>query len=524
MPPRGHRWIAPALFAGTFALYARTGRFSFLHYDDDRYVTDNPVVRAGLSWRGVTWAFTTLDVSNWHPLTWLSHMVDVQLFGLNAGAHHLINAFLHAVNATLLFLVLRRMTGAHWRSAVVAALFAVHPLRVESVAWISERKDLLSSLFGLLMLGAYARCAERPGTWRYVLVVAAFTASLLAKPMWVTAPFLLLLLDVWPLRRVLGWTAAPGAGPAPSAPVSPWRAAAEKLPLVALSLGSAAVTIVAQDRGGSLVGLGLPFATRLQNAVVSYASYLLKSIWPVDLAAFYPYPIGGPSPWQVAGATALLSVLTAFVVWRRRGEPWLIVGWLWFLGTLVPVIGIVQVGMQSMADRYTYLPSMGLLVAAVWSAGELAGQSRWRRQTAVAGAMAAVIVLGAVTFRQIGFWSDQVSLFQHTVAATGPNPRAQLFLAQGLGAEGRFAEAVAHAAESSRLDPLNARAHKNLGYFLYRTGRIDDAIAALERAIALDPSYAEAHGNLAIAYGKKGLLDAAAREMRLERALRARER
>jgi protein O-mannosyl-transferase len=513
--------VAALLTAGTLLLYARVASFGFLHVDDDRYVTDNPWVRRGLSWDGLAWAATTLDVSNWHPLTWLSHMLDVQLFGLAPGAHHLVSAVLHAVNVGLLFLALLRMTGATGRSAFVAAVFAAHPLHVESVAWVSERKDLLSTLFGLLMLLAYASYAARPAWRRYALVVACHAASLLAKPMWVTAPFLLLLLDAWPLGR---WSRSPPGPDHPAVPgiSSAARLVAEKLPLLALSAVSCVMTVIAQGRGGSVVGAELGLGARVANALVSYVRYLGKAFWPSSLAAFYPHPAHGLTWAQVSAAAGLLAVITWVALRAWRAAPWLAVGWLWFLGTLVPVIGLVQVGMQAMADRYMYLPLVGLAVAVAWE-GE-----RWARRAGAARALAPaavlmVAVLAGLAWRQLGFWSDQVNLFRHAVEVTGPNPRARLFLAQGHLAAGAYAEAAAQLAEATRLDPGDPRARKNYGYALFRLGQVDEAIAQLRAAVALDPDYAEAHGNLAIAYGRKGWTDLAMREMAIEGQLRARQ-
>jgi hypothetical protein len=515
-------WVlAGALLIGTLLPYAQVAGHAFLFFDDDRYVTDNPVVRSGLSCGGIAWAFTTLEVSNWHPLTWLAHMLDVQLFGLDAGSHHLVNAGFHALNAALLFLALLAMTAAARRSAFVAALFAVHPLHVESVAWISERKDVLSTFFGLLMLLAYVRHARRPGLGRYALIVLSLAASLLAKPMWVTAPFLLLLLDAWPLRRITGLALDQD----PATPTFPPRKLrsilAEKLPLLALSIASSAMTVIAQQHGGSIQTLeNLDFAERASNAVVSYARYLGKTFWPSGLSAFYPLPREDAEVWPVAAASVLLLVLTALVVARARRAPWLAVGWFWFFGTLVPVIGLVQVGDQAMADRYTYLPIIGVFVALTWEVGALLERTRSCR-LAVGIAAVVVGVLALATWRQTSYWRDQETLFRHAVAVAPDNGRAHLILCQALGQQGRYADAALEAGEATRLDPDNPRAHKNLGFMLYRLGRLDEAIAALRHAIDLQPDYAEAHGILAIAYGKKGRMAEAMQEMSLEMKLRS---
>ncbi len=512
--------LAGALAFATFAVYARVGGHLFLHFDDDRYVTANPMVAAGLTADGVRWAFTTLSVANWHPLAWLSHMLDVWLFGMNPGAHHLMNAGLHSANAAILFLLLARITGAGWLSLVVAALFAFHPLHVESVAWISERKDLLSTLFGFLAIGAYARHAARPSLARYLIVLLLLSASLLSKAMWITAPFLFLLLDFWPLQRVdAPWN--PGDRRPPVVPrLSAGRLVLEKLPLLALCGVVGAVALMAQAREGALNTLEqVPLLDRTANAAWSFAAYLWKTVWPASLSAWYPMREGGAAWADGAAALALLGI-TAIAVGLRRRMPWVPVGWIWYLGMLVPVIGLVQVGSQAMADRYTYVPLVGIFVLVAWSLADLARTGR-ARLALVAGTGASLIVLAAVTWTQVGVWRDQVTLFSHALDATGPSGRAHHLLSQGLIADGRWPEALIHAREAARLDPANPRAHKNLGFVLYRSGQVDLAIESLERAVALDPGYAEAHGNLAIAYGRKGRTEEAVREMRMEMQLRA---
>jgi Flp pilus assembly protein TadD len=490
-------WLAVALLAAwTALLYARVSGYPFLLFDDNRYVTENPQVRAGLTWSGVAWAFSTLHASNWHPLTWLSHMLDVQLFGLNAGAHHLVNVAWHVASTVLLFVVLSRMTGAPGRSLIVAALFAVHPLHVESVAWVAERKDVLSTFFGLLGLGAYARYAERPRLGRYLAVVLCFALSLLAKPMGVTQPFLLLVLDWWPLRRVEG--SALALSPAGlETQALPWlRLVLEKLPLVALSAASSAVTLVAQSRGGSMTGLELPLGPRLANAVVSYARYLLESFWPHPLSIFYPYPEGGFPAWQVIGALALLSVLTALAVREARRQPWLLAGWLWFLGTLVPVIGIVQVGGQSMAERYTYMPIVGLFVAGVWTAYRVAGT--WRGGLPLAAAAVAVLVaLSGATSVQLGYWSSHARLFKHALEAGGESALVRGTLSEGLRRSGKLEEALVHARAAVRLDPHSARLWNNLGVSALEVGKAEEAHWALEQAIQIDPGHLSSWLNMA---------------------------
>ncbi len=391
--------LGAALALLTLAAWLPALRNGFVNLDDPYYVTAQPHVLPGITRAGLAWAWTAKVASNWHPLTMLSHMLDCQLFGLDPAGHHATSLLLHLANVLLLFAVLWRMTGAAGRSAAVAALFAVHPTHVESVAWVAERKDVLSALFWLLAMGAWERYARAPSIGRYLLVALLMALGLMAKPMVVTLPFALLLLDVWPLGRLqLGWK----------------RLTIEKIPLLALSAASSLITLRYQQT--SLAPLGVvPWSLRAANALVSYAAYLGKLFLPRHLAVFYPIPLAIPA-WKVAGAALLLTALTALAVWRARREPWLLVGWLWFLGTLVPVIGLVQVGRQAMADRYTYIPSIGLFLAVVWSLAEL-GKAHRAALAATAGIV--ILALAAITWTQIGYWSDSATLFRHALAATG---------------------------------------------------------------------------------------------------------
>jgi len=454
--PSLKRWAA-LLAVATVTLYASVASHPFIHFDDSGYVTENPQVQAGLTLAGLKWALTTFHAANWHPLTWLSHMLDVQLFGMSPGAHHLVNAVFHGVNAALLFLALASMTGAPVRSLAVAALFAAHPLHVESVAWVAERKDLLSTFFGLLALCEYAR--ERRRMW---LVAALFALGLSAKPMWVTFPFLLLLLDHWPLNRGVH--------------------VREKLPLFALSIASSVVTMLAQTAGNAVSAL--PLAMRLGNALVAYARYLGKTIVPWPLAIFYPHGGALLEIWQVAGAVLLLAAITVLAFVQRRERPWVLVGWLWFLGTLVPVIGIVQVGAQAMADRYTYLPLVGLFVAAAWTL----------RRPALAGA--AVAACCALTLHQLGYWSSHEALFRHALAVTPDNAVAEGTLSEGFFHEGKFDAALRHALRSVELDPHGSRHWNNLAVVQRAAGHWDEAEASAGNAIAIEPRYAVAWKNL----------------------------
>ena len=521
------RWILLAiLIIVTLLLYLQVAGFQFLYYDDNRYVTENAMVRGGLSWNGVRWAFTSFEVANWHPLAWLSHMLDVQLFGLNPGAPHLVNALVHAANTGLLFLLLSAMTGAPLRSAFVAALFGIHPLHTESVAWIAERKDVLSTFFGFLMLWAYIRHAKEPGVRPFILVVLCYAMSLLSKPMWVTAPFLLFLLDYWPLQRA---ESSP-IGTDSACPVMPRlplkRLIAEKIPFLILSFLSSLMAMIAQNREGALVSTEvIDLGSRLGNAVVSYTRYLGKTFWPASLSMFYPYPAGGFPILQVVGAGALLVLITAFVLFQLRRSPWLGLGWFWFLGTLLPVIGLVQVGAQAMADRYSYLPTVGIFIALSWEGARLADKwSRWPRWVFALPVLVVMAALSVLTWQQVGYWSDQEALTRHALALNENNWRAHLMLSQSLAENKKFYEALGHAAEAARLIPTYARAHNNLGFLLYRVGRVDEAIIEFQKAIALQPDNAEAHGNLGVAFGKKGWTEDAMREMSLAARLRSAQR
>lgn len=480
------RWaLAVLLGFAAVAVYWPTTGHPFILFDDPRYVTENPDVLRGLGWDGVAWAFQTFHAANWHPITWLSHMADVTLFGPVPGSHHLVNVLLHAANAILLFLLLARATGADGRSAFVAALFALHPTHVESVAWIAERKDLLSTAFGLLALLAYVSWTRRGGALRYALVAACFALSLLSKPMWVTLPFLLLLLDAWPLERLGG---APHGSGSAVAPATPRRLVVEKLPLLALSVASSAVTVAAQSGAGAVRGQELGLPARLANAAVAYVRYAGKTLWPSDLAVFYPLPVSGTPAWKAIGALAILALVTAYAIRERRSMPWVAVGWSWFLGTLVPVIGLVQVGSQAMADRYTYLPTIGLYVAITWTAASIAARAGRIRLLAVAGA-AVLLGLAWRTHVQVGHWSSHEALFRHSILVEPDGALAHGALSEGLRRDGRLDEALLEALEATRLEPGHARHWHNLGITYRSLGRPGDARDAFAEAVRVDPAY-----------------------------------
>lgn len=478
-------WICAGLAAATFAVYAQVASHPFINFDDSQYVAENARVLEGLTPSSVAWAWTTPHAGNWHPLTWLSHMTDVELFGLDAGSHHLVSVALHAANAILLFLALRLMTGAVWPSAVAAALFAVHPTRVESVAWIAERKDVLSGFFWMLALLAYGLYARAPSAARYAGVAAAVAAGLLAKPMVVTLPLVLLLLDYWPLARV--------------GRVPPRRLLAEKVPLLALALGASVVTFMVQRDAGAVRTLdALPLPRRLAATAVGYWEYIAKTVWPADLALLYPHPPG--MAWWMAGFAALgLVLVTLAVVAAGRRRGWLPVGWFWFVGVLVPVIGLVQVGSQRIADRYTYLPAIGLFIIAAWGGAEVA--RRLRIGPLVTAGVVAIVLAGSgvLAHAQAARWQSSVSIWAHTVAVTRDNARAHNHLGHALAAAGRDADALREYETALRLHPDYPEALNNVGALLARHGDDEPAIAAFRRAIELAPRLPHARGNLGLA-------------------------
>jgi Tfp pilus assembly protein PilF len=488
--------LAVCLFLAVAISFAFWPAFhcGFVNFDDDAYITANPHVQQGLNWNSVGWALTTFDAANWHPLTWLSHIFDFQLYGLQPAGHHVTSLLLHLANSILLFLVLRELTGAFGRSALVAALFAVHPLRVESVVWVAERKDVLSTFFGMLTLWAYVRYArERDGRdvqgkvfYRAALVF--FALGLMAKPMLVTLPFVLLLLDVWPLRR---WQAV--------VPCS-WQLIKEKIPFFVLAVGSSAVTLLVQNSAGAVKSLfRFSFGQRLANVPVSYARYLGKIFWPENLAVFYP-----PRRWQaweVAGATLALALVSGWVLWQWRARPYLAVGWFWFLGTLVPVIGFVQTGDQALADRYSYVPCVGVLIMVVWGIHEMAAPRPF-----VVGGGLAVVICAVLTWRQAGYWKDSVTLFSRAINATGRNYIASYNLGCAALAKGDYPKAVEYFEEALLTDRDEifwgnpAPVHNNLGAALLQGGRIAQAVAHFDEAVAIQPSFPEAYYNMGRAF------------------------
>jgi len=523
-------------------VFGQTLLHGFVDYDDSSYVYENPQVARGLTVEGVALAFSQSHAFNWHPLTWLSHMLDCQLYGLqHPGGHHLTNVLLHAATAVLLFLVLRQMSGDLWPSAFVAALFAVHPLHVESVAWVAERKDVLSGLFFVLTLIAYVAYARREfSLFRYLLVTALFACGLMAKPMLVTLPFVLLLLDYWPLGRVGGgrWavggeceeaggaqcevrrprltaprslrpvhTSPPTAHrPPPTSSTS--RVLLEKLPWIGMTIASCVVTQLAQQEAvKSLERYPLPW--RVGNALFSFVAYLGQLVYPAGLAVFYPHPGDSLPYWQIAGASLVLVGITLAVVALRKKHPYLLVGWLWYLGMLVPVIGLVQVGSQGMADRYTYLTQIGLYLAVAWGATHLLRTVPYLRSAFVVAASAVVAVLTCASWLQASYWLSSESLWAHARLVTPGNYLADTNLGIILAGRGQLDDAVVAFEEALNIRPDDAKAHNNLGDILMRRGQVEDAMPHFRKALKINPNYAEAHYNLGIALRRRGQVDEA---------------
>ena len=500
--------VAVALLA--IAVFWQVQGHPFVSFDDDQYVTANPAVLGGLSKGGLAWAFSTTHSTNWHPLTWLSHMTDVELFGLNPRGHHLTSLLLHALNSSLLFLLLSRMTGANWPSAFAAAAFAVHPLRVESVAWVAERKDVLCGLFWILTIGAYVRYTERATLGRYLCVVLLFTLGLMAKPMLVTLPFVLLLLDYWPLSRLPRRGVLYGGCPDGSVHTSGPGILAEKIPLFLLTAVSCVFTYTASSYGGALIEHGkIPFLVKATNALVSYSTYAGKTVWPSSLAVFYPHPDAIPPIWTIAGAAALAAVATVAAIRYCRRLPYLPVGLFWFAGTLIPVIGLVQVGSQGMADRYTYIPSIGLFIVAAWGIRDLSAGWRQRKQVLACLFGAVIVALSAVTLRQLTYWRSNTALFTHAIEVTSDNFLAESNLGVALERQGRTEEAITHYRKAIAFRPTYVDARYNLSVALARSGRTDEAIASYRKTLEYDPRHAPAHNNLGFLLAGRGNLDAA---------------
>jgi protein O-mannosyl-transferase len=532
----------------TFAVFGQTVRYDFVNFDDDLYVYNAPAIKAGLTVKGIVVAVTSPHARNWHPLTTISHMLDCQLYGVNAGGHHATNVLLHVVAVLLLFSVLRQMTDALWKSAIVAALFAIHPLHVESVAWVSERKDVLSAIFFFLMLMTYIRYARAPSITSYLAVVVLFAAGLMSKPMLVTAPFILLLVDYWPLRRFEKPSAVTSAKNPKTGKQKrgTQNLLLEKIPLLVLSAGACAITFMLQKRATGAIP-PLPLLWRLQNALVSYVIYIWKTVWPTQLAIFYPHPNDTLTIWQVAGAMTLLVGITLVAIMLRKQRPYLFTGWFWYVVMLVPVIGLVQVGEQGHADRYTYLPHIGLFLVAVWLVADVLPARDTTAPYAVAAVGVIIVALASAAFVQASYWRNSETLWTHAIAVTSENDVAhnnlgylcvnrsdlesaishfttaanirshkvnphyyvasalvQMNLGDGLAQKGQANEAISHYDEAIRLVPNYADAYYNRGNVLFTNGRVDEAIADWERSLQLKPNDADAHTCLGNALLRRG--------------------
>jgi len=501
-PPRSPRVFVTItcllLVLAILVVYAQTLGHGFVFYDDDQYVYENLAVQSGISVKSVAWAFTTFYFANWHPLTWISYQMVNQLFGLNAGAEHALNVILHLGATLLLFLALARMTHQPWRCALVAGIFALHPLHVESVAWVSERKDVLSTFFQILTLWLYVRYSERPSIKTYSWVAVVFALSVLAKPMAVTFPFVLLLLDLWPLRRI---------------ELTSWRSnlnrlLLEKAPLIAMSVVASVLTFLAQRDFGAVRSLTqVPFSSRLANAAIAYLSYIGKAFWPEDLAVLYP--LHPPSTLVAFASVVVLAAVTVAAVVTFRGRPYFLIGWLWYLGMLVPVIGLVQVGAQSMADRYTYLPLVGLSIALIWTVGESVKSHAFARQAAVVVSILALVAMTATAYQQAGYWKDSTTLFRHALSVTTDNSIVRNNLAAVLQKEGRRDEAAVMYRQSLASAPDDIGPLNNLGAILAADGKVDEAIALHRRVVGAHPDHADAQANLGRELMRLGQFDEA---------------
>jgi tetratricopeptide (TPR) repeat protein len=510
-PSRRTLLLCLLLTLAVLASYNGVTHNAFLNYDDDRYITDNPHINAGLTTATVKWAFTTYDQDNWHPLTWLSHALDRRLFGLNPVGHHYVNVLLHAANAVVLFLLLQNATGFSWRSLMVAALFALHPINVESVAWAAERKNGLSMLFFLLALYAYGWYATCPAFRRYVTVAVFFALALLSKPQVIAFPFLLLLWDYWPLGRIGTRGRASSVEARRHLPkLSVAWLALEKVPLVLLSAASAVVTMKAQNAGGAVKTLSqYTVLSRLETAVISYVEYLGKAFWPSRLAALYPHSTGLYPAWQVGSAALFLIVISVWVVGARAQRRYLVVGWFWFLGSLVPMIGLVQVGFQAMADRYAYIPFIGLFLMVTWLISDWAVRRQISVRRLAIPAASCLLVLGVLTYRQVGYWRNTPSFWLHTLAVTQNNYIAHDMLGDFLAREGRTEEAAAHFHAALAIRPDDLAANLNLGNYESDHGNLPEAIERYQmvaRSTNNTGLRASAYGKLGFAYRRMGEL------------------
>ncbi len=471
------------LIAAILAVFGQLSNHGFINFDDEDYVYSNPWVRSGLTVEGIRWAFTAQTAGNWHPLTWISHMTDVTLFGLQPGYHHLVSVCIHGVNSMMFFFALHILTKRRWPSFAVAALFALHPLHVESVAWISERKDVISASFWMLTLLSYAWYAAQPDVKRYVMVFISLAAGLMAKPMLVTLPAVLILLDIWPLNRVnyqnIRWIVA------------------EKAPFFALSIGSAIITLIAQRGGDAIRSLdALPLYDRLANASMSYVGYIIKMLYPMKLAIYYPYQLDRIEAWKVIGSVAFLAGMTTFAFVLRRFRPYYFVGWLWYVGTLVPVIGLVQVGSQAMADRYTYIPLIGIFIMISFGISDVMPTGYRYRIAAIFSMACCFFALMCLTYQQASYWKNSKSLFSHAISVTQNNVLAHTHLGLAFSTLGLNNRAITEYRKALAISPNHPKIYNNLGVSLYRIGLVSAAISQFRTALELKPDFKQARQNL----------------------------
>jgi len=510
-------FICLLLITATLAVFWQVRHHDFINLDDPVYVTQNPHIQSGLSRESVLWAFTSFHSGFWIPLTWVSFMLDFEIYGLNSGGYHLTNLLFHIANTLLLFLILRRTTGGRWQSGFVAALFALHPLHVESVAWVTERKDVLSTFFWMLTIWAYNHFTTHRGLNWYLLGLIAFAMGLMAKPMLVTLPFVLILLDYWPLGRIrLGQfdgdntRALQSANDLGGARSQAFRLVLEKLPFFALAAACSVVAFFSQQSSGAAPSMdSLPLNIRVANAFISYAFYMVKMIWPLRLSAFYPH-LGLNLPgWQAVGAGLLLLLITFFVMRFGRRHPYLPVGWLWYLGTLIPVIGLVQVGMQAMADRFTYIPLIGLFIIIAWGVPDLLIKWRFRNFVLSTAAGIVIAVLMLLTHFQVSLWRNNIILFKQAVAVNANNYLAHINLGGALAEQGNIQEAEKHFSVALKLNPGSAVAHNNLGNILEQQGKLEEAVNHFYTALQSKPNLSQTHFNLGNALLRQGKIEEA---------------
>ena len=537
---RSDYWIAFCLVLASLAVYGPVADYPFINLDDSLYVFENPHIREGLSLKGIRWALTATYASNWHPLTWLSHMTDITLFGMYPGRHHLTNLYLHVLNSLVLFLLLKRIVGGDWKCGMVAILFALHPINVESVVWVAQRKTLICALFWILTVWSYSRYAENPGVGRYMAVLLCFVLGFLAKPAIVSLPIILLFLDHWPLDRY-----STGCVLFSIKSRAPMRGLIlEKIPLFLLAAVGSILTYGAQKSGGAVTTLTvLPLDVRISNAVISYISYLKKTFLPLHLSILYPHPQSIPG-WQVAGSALLLGLISFLAVKAVRRHPYVMVCWLWYGVALIPMIGIVQVGVQAMADRYAYIPLIGIFILLVWSMADISSNWGYRKIKLASIAGILIITLIGITRAQVQTWRNSISVFGHALSATTGNYLAHNQMGMALAGLGRIDEALIHYAKAIeinpkfesahfsvgvalflkgrfdeaadsfsralKINPLNPETHNNLGAVRFRQGDINRAIRHFRRALSLDPRFADAHKNLAGAFYEKGAFSKAA--------------